>query len=116
MTADLHAAQVSGASKAVESEVRGSREGWGGRPGVSAGVHDELLAQPAMCEQFVGLLCRFERAAVLPFLQSHDSYRLSHLVLLLFLLDPQNAHFGDGGNPCPARHCMSAKQGYPVLS
>lgn len=68
--------QVCGASRAVESKVRGSEEGWDGRPGVSAGVHDQLLAQPAMCEQFVALLCQFEPSAVLPFLQSHDSYRL----------------------------------------
>lgn len=87
----LHGMQVSGASKAVESEVRGSEEGWGGRPGSSAGVHDELLAQPAMCEQFVALLCRFEASAVLPFLQSHDSYRLPHLMPLLSLLYPQYA-------------------------
>lgn len=93
MTPALHAVQVCGASKAVEREVRGSGEGWGGRPGVSAGVHDELLAQPAMCEQFVALLCRFEPSAVLPFLQSHDSYRLPHVMLLLCLLYPQNAHW-----------------------
>ena len=79
MVPGLHAVQVSKASKAVENEVRGSGEVWGGRPGVSAGVHDELLAQSAMCEQFVALLCRFEPSAVLPFLQSHDSYRLPHL-------------------------------------
>ena len=67
--------QVSQTLKAVESRVRGSGEGLEGRPGVSAGVHDELLSEPAMCEQFVGLLCQFEPSAVLPFLQSHDSYR-----------------------------------------
>ncbi|KAL3136710.1 hypothetical protein ABBQ38_005943 [Trebouxia sp. C0009 RCD-2024] len=68
--------QVSQTLKAVESTVRGSGEGLDSRPGVSAGVHDELLAEPAMCEQFVGLLCQFEPSAVLPFLQSHDSYRV----------------------------------------
>lgn len=61
--------------KAVEGTIRGSEEGLQSRPGVSIGVHDELLAEPAMCEQFVGLLCQFEPSAVLPFLQSHDSYR-----------------------------------------
>lgn len=63
--------QVAKANRAVENEVRGSPDGIG----VSSGVHDQLLAEPAMCEQFVGLLCQFEPAAVLPFLQSHDSYR-----------------------------------------
>ncbi len=63
--------QVAKANRAVENEVRGSPDG----VGVSSGVHDQLLAEPAMCEQFVGLLCQFEAAAVLPFLQSHDSYR-----------------------------------------
>lgn len=92
----MHAVQVSGAGKAVEGELRGSGEGRGGRPGVSAGVHDELLAQPAMCEQFVALLCRFEPSAVLPFLQSHDSYRLPHVLLLLCLLIPQNRSGGHG--------------------
>lgn len=65
--------QVAKANRAVENEVRGSPDG----VGVSSGVHDQLLAEPAMCEQFVGLLCQFEPAAVLPFLQSHDSYRYS---------------------------------------
>ncbi len=63
--------QVAKANRAVENEVRGSPD----EIGVSSGVHDQLLAEPAMCEQFVGLLCQFEPAAVLPFLQSHDSYR-----------------------------------------
>jgi len=63
--------QVAKANRAVENEVRGSPDG----VGVSSGVHDQLVAEPAMCEQFVGLLCQFEAAAVLPFLQSHDSYR-----------------------------------------
>ncbi|DBA69468.1 TPA: hypothetical protein ACH3X2_012810 [Trebouxia sp. C0005] len=66
------ATQVARANRAVENEVRGSPGG----VGVSSGVHDQLLAEPAMCEQFVGLLCQFEPAAVLPFLQSHDSYRV----------------------------------------
>ncbi|KAL0048183.1 hypothetical protein WJX82_009442 [Trebouxia sp. C0006] len=66
------ATQVAKANRAVENEVRGSPDG----VGVSSGVHDQLLAEPAMCEQFVGLLCQFEAAAVLPFLQSHDSYRV----------------------------------------
>lgn len=70
----VYGVQVSKANMAVESEMRGS-DGVGERPGVSAGVHDELLAQPAMCEQFVGLLCQFQPSGVLPFLQSHDSYR-----------------------------------------
>jgi len=60
--------QVAKANRAVENEVRGSPDG----VGVSSGVHDQLLAEPAMCEQFVGLLCQFEPAAVLAFLQSHD--------------------------------------------
>ena len=63
--------QVAKANRAVESEVRGSTEG----VGLGSGVHDQLLAQPSMCEQFVGLLCQFEAQAVLPFLQSHDTYR-----------------------------------------
>ena len=67
----MSALQVAKANRAVENEVRGSPDG----VGVSSGVHDQLLAEPAMCEQFVGLLCQFEPAAVLPFLQSHDSYR-----------------------------------------
>ena len=71
----LHGVQVSKANKAVESEIRGSDEGLGDRPGVRSGVHDDLLAQPAVCEQFVALLCQFQPAGVLPFLQSHDSYR-----------------------------------------
>ncbi|KAL0018560.1 hypothetical protein WJX77_004866 [Trebouxia sp. C0004] len=66
------ATQVAKANMAVENEVRGSPHGLG----VSSGVHDQLLAEPAMCEQFVGLLCQFEPTAVLPFLQSHDSYRV----------------------------------------
>ena len=65
--------QVAKTNRALENEVRGSPDG----VGVSSGVHDQLLADPAMCEQFVGLLCQFEPAAVLPFLQSHDSYRYS---------------------------------------
>jgi len=68
--------QVAKANRAVENEVRGSPDG----VGVSSGVHDQLLAEPAMCEQFVGLLCQFEPAAVLAFLQSHDSYRYTVVV------------------------------------
>ncbi len=66
-----NAAQVAKANRALESEVRGTSEG----VGVGCGVHEQLLAQPALCEQFVGLLCQFEPSAVLPFLQSHDGYR-----------------------------------------
>lgn len=44
-----------------------------GQDGVS--VHESLLSDSSMCEHFVGLLCQFEPAAVLPFLQSYDSYR-----------------------------------------
>ena len=44
-----------------------------GQDGVT--VHESLLSDSSMCEHFVGLLCQFEPAAVLPFLQSYDSYR-----------------------------------------
>lgn len=69
--------QVSQANRAVEREVRGAADEAGAAPGGTAGVgvHEQLLAQPAVCEQFVALLCQFEPAAVLPFLQGHDSYR-----------------------------------------
>ena len=57
----------------VEREVRGTADE--AVAPSAAGVHEQLLSQTAMCEQFIGLLCQFERGAVLPFLQSHDSYR-----------------------------------------
>ena len=65
--------QVTQANLSVEREVRGTADD-ASAPS-AAGVHEQLLAQTAMCEQFIALLCQFERGAVLPFLQSHDSYR-----------------------------------------
>ena len=38
-------------------------------------VHKQLLAQEVNAELYLRLLCQFEPRAVLPFLQSHDSYR-----------------------------------------
>ena len=46
----------------------------------------QLLADEGSCELYVRLLCQFEPAAVLPFLQSHDSYRYVVVPLSLHLL------------------------------
>ena len=43
-------------------------------------MHEALLSEPSMCEHYVGLLCQFEPTAVLPFLQSYDSYRYACLI------------------------------------
>lgn len=43
--------------------------------GVAAAAHGALMAREEDCELYVRLLCDFEPAAVLPFLQSHTSYR-----------------------------------------
>ncbi|KAK9804391.1 hypothetical protein WJX72_010740 [[Myrmecia] bisecta] len=41
-----------------------------------AGGHGKLLAQAQVCELYMRLLCQFEPASVLPFLQAQDSYRV----------------------------------------
>ncbi len=38
--------------------------------------HAQLLQQSAICELYIRLLCQFNPAAVLPFLQGHDAYRV----------------------------------------
>lgn len=43
--------------------------------GVATAAHGALMAREEDCELYVRLLCDFEPAAVLPFLQSHTSYR-----------------------------------------
>ena len=77
-----HSLQVSKANRALESEVRGSAPPPDGLGVKMNGPHEQLLTDPAMCEQFVGLLCQFEPSAVLPFLQSHDTYRCASQPLL----------------------------------
>ena len=46
-----------------------------GKAPAGAAAHRQLLADEGSCELYVRLLCQFEPRAVLPFLQSHDSYR-----------------------------------------
>ena len=46
-----------------------------GKLRLGAAVHKQLLAQEVNAELYLRLLCQFEPPAVLPFLQSHDSYR-----------------------------------------
>ena len=40
-----------------------------------AAAHKQLLGQEVHAEQYLRLLCQFDPPAVLPFLQSHDSYQ-----------------------------------------
>ena len=40
----------------------------------------EMHAQAGVGELYVRLLCQFEPAAVLPFLQSHDAYRVEEVL------------------------------------
>ncbi len=47
----------------------------GDSAGGAAAVHRALMAQEGCCELYVRLLCQYEPRAVLPFLQSHTSYR-----------------------------------------
>lgn len=46
----------------------------------AAGAHEALLAQHGVGELYVRLLCQFEPGAVLPFLQSHDAYRVEEVL------------------------------------
>ena len=50
-----------------------------------AAVHKQLLGQEAHAEQYLRLLCQFDPPAVLPFLQSHDSYQCDLLTFLCLL-------------------------------
>ena len=49
-----------------------------------AQVHSALMAQEGCCELYVRLLCQYEPRAVLPFLQSHTSYRCRSQLRLNF--------------------------------
>ena len=46
----------------------------------AASAHEALLAQHGVGELYVRLLCQFEPGAVLPFLQSHDAYRVEEVL------------------------------------
>ena len=46
----------------------------------AVGAHEALLAQNGVGELYVRLLCQFEPDAVLPFLQSHDAYRVEEVL------------------------------------
>ena len=46
----------------------------------AAGAHEALLAQHGVGELYVRLLCQFEPGSVLPFLQSHDAYRVEEVL------------------------------------
>lgn len=59
--------------KQLKQQATDSTQGMGAQGGVEA--HEALLAEASMCEHIVELLCQFEPSAVLPFLQSYDSYR-----------------------------------------
>ena len=46
----------------------------------AVGAHEALLAQNGVGELYVRLLCQFEPDMVLPFLQSHDAYRVEEVL------------------------------------
>jgi len=51
-----------------------------------AAAHKQLLGQEVHAEQYLRLLCQFDPPAVLPFLQSHDSYQCDSSLRVLCLL------------------------------
>lgn len=74
----------------------------------AAGAHEALLAQQGVGERYVRLLCQFEPGAVLPFLQSHDAYRVEEVL-------PYTERFGvadaqvRGFAGCPAAHSAQSE-------
>lgn len=62
------------AEQAAESPSKTASEA------AAAGAHEALLAQAGVGELYVRLLCQFEPAAALPFLQSHDAYRVEEVL------------------------------------
>ena len=46
----------------------------------AAAANEALLAQSGIGQLYVRLLCEFEPAFVLPFLQSHDAYRVEEVL------------------------------------
>ena len=62
------------AEQAAESPSKTASEA------AAASAHEALLAQAGVGELYVRLLCQFEPAAALPFLQSHDAYRVEEVL------------------------------------
>lgn len=57
-------------------------------------MHGALMAREDTCELYVRLLCQYEPRAVLPFLQSHGSYRCPALLM------PDSCHIPLPHFPC----------------
>lgn len=68
-------------------------------------MHGALMAREDTCELYVRLLCQYEPRAVLPFLQSHGSYRCATLLTLTH-----------GARPClRLLHCCRTAHRPPSL-
>ncbi|KAK9840784.1 hypothetical protein WJX81_004448 [Elliptochloris bilobata] len=79
-----HAAVLAGFASAPERQfrfLRGALQAVAAEPAEAGrasprGAQEALLAAAGGAELYAGLLCRFEPASVLPFLQAHDAYRV----------------------------------------
>jgi len=91
----LHHSQASHeviqAAKRLENS-NGSAQRAGFRPANKlargAAAHKQLLGQEDHAEQYLRLLCQFDPPAVLPFLQSHDSYQCEPPEVSVFASGP----------------------------